>query len=110
MWLTAHVFTQVAQEAAEPELEFALARPTPVAVEVQQAYVYLFRVFTLHPSENNPLVLLPVAEPPDSGPDAAVADVDVQVAYVYLFLVIVHNPTVVPKANIPLVLLPAADP
>jgi hypothetical protein len=67
MWLTAHTFTQVAQEAAEPMAEAADAAPTPVAVEVQQAYVYLFlvveAVHLTHPKANIPLVLLPVAEP-----------------------------------------------
>ena len=39
-----YVFTQVAQDAAEPEQEAALATPTPLAVDVQDEYVYLFRV------------------------------------------------------------------
>ena len=38
------MFTQVAQDAAEPWLELKLAPPTPLAVDVQDEYVYLLRV------------------------------------------------------------------
>jgi hypothetical protein len=39
-----YMFTQVAQDAAEPKSELTLAEPTPQAVDVQDAYVYLLRM------------------------------------------------------------------
>ena len=60
------MFTQVAQDAAEPRLEPILAPPTPLAVDVQDEYVYLLRVVRevpqAEPNANIPLVLLPVAD------------------------------------------------
>jgi hypothetical protein len=60
--------------AAEPELDAALAAPTPLAVEVQQAYVYLFLVVTrpefVAPNANIPRVEFPAADPTK---DAALA-------------------------------------
>lgn len=92
--------------AAEPCLLGTLAVPTPQAVEVSLAYVYLFRIPPLF-SENIPLVLFPAAEPSyglaldDATPEA----VEVHVAYVYLLRTLV-----IPNAKIPTVLLPAAEP
>jgi hypothetical protein len=82
--------------AADPHCDAELAAPTPLAVLVQQAYVYLFRVAVLvkHPScpkANMPFVLFPTADPPlDAAlatptPDAVLASV----AYVYLLRVVV---------------------
>jgi hypothetical protein len=103
--------------AAEPSQEPALAPPTPDAVDVQQAYVYLF--LTVHrikhgavcPSAKIPRVAFPAAEPLL---EAALAEptpeaVEESVAYVYLFRVETAEGAE-PKAKIPRVLLPAADP
>ena len=63
-----YVFTQVAQDAAAPPQDAALATATPDAVDVQEAYVYLLRVIepippVLCPNAKIPLVLLPAAAP-----------------------------------------------
>jgi len=57
------MFTQVAHDAAEPPVEVALETATPVAVEEQVAYVYLFLTFVPLPNAKMPLVELPVAAP-----------------------------------------------
>jgi hypothetical protein len=62
-----YVFTQVAQDAAEPPLDAALAAPTPDAVDVQQAYVYLLRVVLL-PAHNSPSAKIPLVEFPAAEP------------------------------------------
>ena len=62
-----YVFTQVAQDAAAPLQDAALATPTPLAVDVQEEYVYLLRVVLLldgaEPNAKIPLVEFPAAEP-----------------------------------------------
>jgi hypothetical protein len=109
--------TQVAHDAAEPAAVLLLDAATPVAVLVQQAYVYLLRVVDplMHtpvvPKAKIPLVLLPAAEPLADAtlaaptPDAVLE----QQAYVNL-LRMVERQGAQPKAKIPLVLLPAAEP
>jgi hypothetical protein len=48
--------------AADPVNDFPLETATPHAVEVQEAYVYLFLV-VLKPNAKIPRVLFPAAEP-----------------------------------------------
>jgi hypothetical protein len=112
-----YVLTQVAQDAAEPILDAALATPTPDAVDVQQAYVYLLRVVLLvegaHPSAKIPLVEFPAAEPQRFVALAAPTPlaVDVQEEYVYLLRVVTRTPQLLfPKAKMPLVEFPVAAP
>ena len=112
-----YVFTQVAQDAAEPPLDAALATATPDAVDVQEEYVYLLRVVLLlhgaHPSAKIPLVEFPAADPQRFVALAAPTPlaVDVQQAYVYLSRVVTTTPQpLFPKAKIPLVEFPVAAP
>ena len=53
--------------AADPEQLAALAAPTPLDVDEQPEYVYLFLVVTLpvalHPNAKIPLVTFPAADP-----------------------------------------------
>ena len=62
-----YVFTQAAHDAAEPPQDAELAPPTPLAVDVQEEYVYLLRVVSppeaLSPKAKIPLVEFPAAEP-----------------------------------------------
>ena len=113
------MLTPVAHEEAAPLKEFKLADPTPDAVLLQQAYVYLFLVETildpLHPIEKIPRVLFPAAVPDieETLDDATPQEVFVHVAYVYLFLVEEAGPAsepVRPNAKIPRVELPVAEP
>jgi hypothetical protein len=102
--------------AAEPENENMLETATPMAVEVQQAYVYLFLIVHEFPKAKIPRVLFPAADPPEEHAleEATPAAVDVQEEYVYLFLVVLASTqqpiSVLPIAKIPRVLFPAADP
>ena len=106
--------------AAAPADEAVLAPPTPVAVEVQQAYVYLLRVVSrlqgvVAPRAKIPRVEFPAAEPSyvaTLAPPTPEA-VDVQDEYMYLFRTAVRDKPprpIQPRANIPRVEFPAADP
>jgi hypothetical protein len=85
--------------AAAPPDEAVLAPPTPVAVDVQQAYVYLLRVVTLvkadvAPRAKIPRVEFPAAEISRVGAlaHATPEAVDVQDEYMYLFRTAVEDP------------------
>jgi hypothetical protein len=98
----------VAFPAPAPARDCLLATPTPEAVDVQQAYVYLLRVVlwvpAMRPKAKIPLVEFPAAEPSKEAELAAPTPhaVDVQVEYVYLLRVVVE-PVAHPIANIALV-------
>lgn len=105
--------------AAEPRKDAVLDEPTPHAVLLQVAYVYLFRITFEppgfeYPNANIPLVLFPAAAPyPVVALDTATqAAVLLQVEYVYLLRILVPkiHAAVTPIAKIPLVLFPAAAP
>lgn len=104
------------QDAADPPQPANVEEATPDAVEVQQAYVYLFLVVVAtHPLDapkaKIPRVLFPAAAPLLVATLAAATPlaVDVHVAYVYLLRVVeTHN--AFPKAKMPRVLFPAAEP
>lgn len=95
--------------AAEPNRDDALAAATPQAVEVHEAYVYLFLVVDLvvgvHPNANMPRVELPAADPFLDAALAAATPIAVEEheAYVYLFLVVDALAQTHPRANIPTV-------
>jgi hypothetical protein len=103
-------------EAAEPPKEPALAAVPEDTT--QPEYVYLSLVDKviprpLHPSAKIPTVAFPAAAPPYDEAVAAVAEPLVHAEYVNLFLVVVPPPVHIPqrpRANMPMVLVPTADP
>jgi hypothetical protein len=82
---------------------------------VQAAYVNLFLIhvgaqYKAIPKENIPTVKFPTAAPPEEALDAEAADPFVQDEYVYLLRVVEPVPLTFPRANMPILLLPAAEP
>jgi len=102
--------------AADPCADAAVA-PVPKDTLVQDAYVYLSRLdvrLLANPKAKKPTVLLPTAEPLAVAQVAAPTPLEVlaQEAYVYLLRVVVRpqQGLSLPRAKIPLVLFPAAEP